>query len=213
MIMTTRIAVAGSFDRTKCDGSFRGSQCQGQYASGLPECRRHCSLRSSGSGNFSAFHSVSGRKAAALLANYSMHYFGSPFVSSDYYGLFAANIARRIGADSGNGPFVAMMSQGTSGDQMWMDYGKPKTDVTLEAYAEAVTDVVYRAYQKIQYRTPITLAIAEAELTLKRRVPDTKRLAWARELLAQMPGAKPRNQSDVYAREQESSCTKIPCAS
>ena len=47
-------------------GSFRGSQCQGQYASGLPECRRHCSLRSSGSGNFSAFHSVSGRKAAGF---------------------------------------------------------------------------------------------------------------------------------------------------
>jgi hypothetical protein len=141
-------------------------------------------------------------KPLALLANYSMHYFGSPFVSSDYYGLFATDIARRIGAGSGNGPFVAMMSQGTSGDQMWMDYSKPKTAVTLEAYAAAVTDVVYRAYQKIQYRTPVTLAMAEAKLTLKRRVPDIQRLAWARQLLAQMPAAKPRNQPEVYAREQ-----------
>jgi hypothetical protein len=55
-------------------------------------------------------------KPLALLVNYANHYFGSPFVSSDYYGLFAANIAQRIG--SGSGPFVAMMSQGTSGDQM-----------------------------------------------------------------------------------------------
>ncbi len=141
-------------------------------------------------------------KPLALLANYSMHYFGSPFVSSDYYGLFAANIAKRIGVGSGNGPFVAMMSQGTSGDQMWMNYGKPKADVTLEAYAQAVTDVAYRAYQQIEYRSPVTLAMAEAKLSLRRRVPDGQRLAWARELLAQMRGAKPRNQPEVYAREQ-----------
>ena len=94
-------------------------------------------------------------KPLALLANYSMHYFGSPFVSSDYYGLFAANMARRIGASSGNGPFVAMMSQGTSGDQMWMDYGQPKSDITLEQYAAAVTDVAYGAVQKIEYRSSI----------------------------------------------------------
>ena len=141
-------------------------------------------------------------KPLALLANYSMHYFGSPFVSSDYFGLFAANIAQRIGAGSGNGPFVAMMSQGTSGDQMWMNYGKPKTDITLNAYAQAVTNVAYRAYQKIQYRSAVTLAMAEAKLSLRRRVPDGQRLAWARELLAQMRGAKPRNQPEVYAREQ-----------
>jgi hypothetical protein len=66
-------------------------------------------------------------KPLALLANYSMHYFGSPFVSSDYYGLFAGNIAERIATGSANEPFVAMMSQGTSGDQMWMNYGKPKS--------------------------------------------------------------------------------------
>lgn len=142
-------------------------------------------------------------KPLALLANYSMHYFGSPFVSSDYYGLFAANMARRIGASSGNGPFVAMMSQGTSGDQMWMDYGQPKSDITLERYAAAVTDVAYGAVQKIEYRSSITLAMAEAKLRLGRRVPDGPRLDWARGLLAQMAGAKPRNQPEVYAREAQ----------
>jgi hypothetical protein len=43
----------------------------------------------------------------ALLGNYSMHYFGSKPVSSDYFGLFADKIAQRIGA---TGQFVAMMS-------------------------------------------------------------------------------------------------------
>jgi hypothetical protein len=94
------------------------------------------------------------------------------------------------------------MSQGTSGDQMWMNYGKPKSDMTVERYAQAVADVAYRAYQQVKYRSQVTLAMAEAKLSLRRRVPDGQRLAWARELLSQMAGAKPRNQPEVYAREQ-----------
>ena len=35
----------------------------------------------------------------AVLANYSMHYYGAAPVSADYYGRFAAALARRIGAD------------------------------------------------------------------------------------------------------------------
>jgi hypothetical protein len=141
-------------------------------------------------------------KPLALLANYSMHYFGSPIVSSDYYGLFAENMARRIAATSGTRPFVAMMSQGTSGDGMWMDYGGPKTDTTLEQYAQAVADVAYRAYRTIEHRSSVTLAMAETKLSLRRRVPDEPRLAWARQLLAQLGDLKPRNQPEVYAREQ-----------
>jgi hypothetical protein len=85
---------------------------------------------------------------------------------------------------------------------MWMNYGKPKSDLTLEVYAREVADVAYWAYQKIQYRSQISLAMAEAKLSLRRRIPDEKRLAWAQVLLAQMGGAKPRNQPEVYAREQ-----------
>ena len=95
-----------------------------------------------------------------------------------------------------------MMSQGTSGDQMWMNYGKPKSGMTLDTYAREVADVAYGAYQKIQYRSEVTLAMAEAKLSLRRRVPDETRLAWAKALLAQMAGSKPRNQPEVYAREQ-----------
>jgi hypothetical protein len=71
-----------------------------------------------------------------FLANYSQHYFGSPILHPDYFGVFSDKIAARIEAGEG---FVAMMSQGTSGDQMWMDYGKPKSDITLDQYAEGVT--------------------------------------------------------------------------
>jgi hypothetical protein len=148
-----------------------------------------------------SLQSVDG-KPIAMLANYSMHYFGSPAVSSDYYGLFSAAISRRAGAGIDGQPFVAIMSQGTSGDQMWMNYGEPKTDLTVQAYAEAVADVAWRAYQKIQYHSLPLLAMAETKISLRRRIPDTTRLSWAREIVAQMGHAKPRNQPEVYAREQ-----------
>ena len=107
------------------------------------------------------------RQPIALLANYSMHYFGSIPVSADYYGLFAEKIARRIGA---GGQFMAMMSQGTSGDQMWMDYGQPKSAITLDAYAEGVTQYAHQAYQRIEYRDWAPLGMAETTLSL--RPPD-----------------------------------------
>ncbi len=138
-------------------------------------------------------------KPVAILANYSQHYFGSPILHPDYFGVFSDKIAARLGAGEG---FVAMMSQGTSGDQMWMDYGKPKLAITLDQYAEGVTARAMEAYRKIQYRSKVEMAMAETRMTLGRRGPDSQRLAWAKKLLAGTNGAKPKNQEEVYAREQ-----------
>lgn len=134
-------------------------------------------------------------KPLALLANYSQHYFGDAPFSPDYYGLFADKITEQTGA-------IAIMSQGTSGDQMWMDYGKPKSSITLEQYASEVSATALRAYQRIRYERTIPLAMAETRLRLGRRLPDAARLAWARSLVKEMNGRKPKNQPEVYAREQ-----------
>ena len=149
--------------------------------------------------------SRSGRPIA-VLANYSMHYYGAEPVSADYYGRFAAALARRIGADhtaaSSEPPFVAIMSQGTSGDQMWMDYGRPKSDPGLDAYADAVAATAERAYRSIVYRDHVPLAMAETRLVLGRRVPDAARLAWAWGVIAAMKDReRPRSLPEVYAKE------------
>jgi hypothetical protein len=150
--------------------------------------------------------SRSGRPIA-VLANYSMHYYGADPVSADYYGRFATALARRIGAEAASGsntapPFVAIMSQGTSGDQMWMDYGRPKKDPGLDAYADAVAASAERAYRAITYRDHVSLAMAETTLVLGRRVPDEARLAWARDVIAAMKdGDLPRTLPEVYAKE------------
>lgn len=134
----------------------------------------------------------------AVLANYSMHYFGAPAVSADYFGRFAARLGERIGGD---GAFVAMMSQGTSGDQQWMDYGQGRPSTTLDAYADAVAAAAERAYRSIEFRDDAPVAMAEATVKLSRREPDEDRLAWARPIAAAMGDRPPKDLREVYARE------------
>jgi hypothetical protein len=142
--------------------------------------------------------SRSGRPIA-LLANYSMHYYGAPAVSTDYYGPFCAAFTRLIGADPS---FVAMMSHGTSGDQFWSDYSRPKYDWGDRVhYAEGVAQAAVAAYTNIAYRDDATVKMAERTLTLGRRTPDDKRLAWARAIMANVGNRSPQNKPEVYARE------------
>lgn len=136
----------------------------------------------------------------ALLANYSMHYFLSEPLSSDYYGVFAEQFTAAIGA----GPdFVAMLSQGTSGDLMWMNYAGAKRDYTIAAFTAGLVERAVEGYRSIRHGSPQrALQAKEERMTLQRRVPDAQRLAWAREMMAKLQGRKPKTQPEIYAREQ-----------
>lgn len=139
-------------------------------------------------------------KPIALLANYSMHYIGAEPVSPDYFGAFVRKMEERI--RPGNPGFVAMMSQGSSGDQMWMDYGAPAQKTTPEAYAGELAEVAHAAWKGIEYRAEAPLAMAETKLTLARRYPDERRLQWAARMMAAKGGKSPSTQAEVMAREQ-----------
>ncbi len=166
-----------------------------------------------------------------LIANYSMHYFGASPVSADYYGKFCAKVSEKLAP--GDKDFVAAMSQGTSGDIWLADYSKPapKEKRDIEVYSQAIADEVAEAVGKnektknlrpgeaaggiqsaaIQYSSDVPIAMKETTLKLRRRVPDEKRLAWAKEKVAAFNAAaekaggavpiKPKLQPDVYARE------------
>jgi len=138
----------------------------------------------------------------ALLANYSMHYFGGQPVSADYFGLFARKIKARLGVSGLETPFVGLMSQGTSGDLHWMDYSQPRKSIDMDAYSEQLAEIVYQASKEVQYHDWTPLAVAETILTLQRRVPDEELLSWARQLIDNMAATKPQNQQEVYASEQ-----------
>ncbi len=144
---------------------------------------------------------ASGRPLA-VLANYSQHYFGSPAVSADYFGHFCRAVAGIVGEPGeGNDPFVCALSQGTSGDLMWMDYGAAPAALPIHEYAAAVAARAGEALARIEYRDDATLACAQRELDLAYRTPDAARLAWATPIAAGIPDDLPRSIPEVYARE------------
>jgi putative membrane-bound dehydrogenase-like protein len=137
-------------------------------------------------------------KPLALLANYSQHYYGSPLLSSDYYGRFARHVATMLGADDA---FVGIMSQGTSGDLMWMDYGAPRREIGYDAYAKEIAQRVAEMVRGMKWQESAPLRMAERKLELRYRVPDEKRLAWAREMAAKLGDKLPQSQPEIYALE------------
>jgi hypothetical protein len=145
-----------------------------------------------------AVQSLDGRPIA-VLANYSMHYFGAEAISADYFGLFAKIFAELTGADPN---FIAIISQGTSGDLQWRDYSKPPDPVTIEKYAESVARVAFEAYKKIKYQDYVTLAMAERKLELKIRPISEEDLSWAKKTAETFKDRKPQTLPEVYAREQ-----------
>ena len=137
----------------------------------------------------------------AVLANYAMHYKGATPVSGDFCGRFGETLAERIGASGVTPKFVGIMSQGTSGDCMWLDYTRPPNDPGLDGYTQAVAEQAKQAYDRIEYHAWVPLQMAESRLTLQRRVPDAARLAWARQIAERVQGRLPQDQSEVYALE------------
>ena len=138
-------------------------------------------------------------KPLALLANYSTHYAGAPALSADYFAVFAQRIAEKIGAGEG---FVAMMSNGTSGDANCCDFDHPRREFDRFTVGEDTANAALRAYQKIEYRDWVPLAMEERRLTLKVRMPSKEEVAEAKAYIeANCKGRKPKSVPEVYAWE------------
>jgi hypothetical protein len=147
-----------------------------------------------------AVRSPDGRPIA-LFANYSQHYYESPLLSSDYYGRFARHIETLLGVKGDSPPFVGIMSQGTSGDLMWMDYGSPRKSIGYDAYARAIAERALEAYRRIDWHDWVPLRMAERTLTLRYRVPDEPRVAWARQVARSITNRLPQTLPEIYALE------------
>ncbi len=138
----------------------------------------------------------------ALLANYSTHYAGSPVVSADYFGVFCEKIARLVGAEDASPPFVAMISNGTSGDANCIDFNHASRKFDYVSVAEDVCRAAYQAYRQIQYHDWVPLAMEQRLLELNVRMPSKDEVAKATEYIAtELKERKPRTWTEVYARE------------
>jgi len=137
-----------------------------------------------------------------------LHYVGtSPDtdISEDYYGAFCDRLQQLLGADRQDPPFVALLSNGTSGDINNINSRQKapprKPYEQIQHVADAVAAEVHRVCQTIQYREWVPLSVAQKEIQLGVRLPSDADVAHAEQILAKAKGRELRGLEEVYARE------------
>ncbi|MCZ6793680.1 MAG: hypothetical protein O7J95_08720 [Planctomycetota bacterium] len=144
----------------------------------------------------------------AILANYALHYVGGVgggHVSADYFGQFADDIQRLLGADRQDPPFVAMLTNGASGDINNIDFREP--GVRNEPYEQIrrvagdLAQEVLRVRKAIEHRDAAPLGVRQTVLELAVRRPSKEEIAAAQEILAAAEGLELERRPEIYARE------------
>lgn len=147
----------------------------------------------------------------AVVANYSLHYVGGVgpgHLSADYFGVVASRIADLLEATAQDPPFVAMLSNGTSGDINNLDYRRTtpsrKPYEQIRRVAEDVAREAHRVVEglKDKYLDQIPLHAASTELTVTVRKPSPAELDRARGIVHGRDRFELRTWTEFYAREQ-----------
>lgn len=165
------------------------------------------------------------QKPLALWANYALHYVGGApkgEMSADYFGEFARLMPSRLGADQS---FVAMMSNGASGDINNIPFGivRPPREPfeQIRIVAQKAADAAWLARRDIsEHRDDLVLGMAERELTFRYRRPTEDQIKEARRILlvsapeevAKLPRLAPdyaRRTLSAAEREEESLTTIV----
>jgi hypothetical protein len=144
----------------------------------------------------------------ALLANYSLHYVGGVgggHASADYYGVFADRVQQLLGADRLDPPFVAMMSNGTSGDINNINFRVARPPAApyaqIRHVADALAKEAARVAASISYRDHVTLDAKGRDIPLAVRKPTADEVARAEAIAQKAQGREMRTLEEVYARE------------
>ena len=152
-------------------------------------------------------HDAESNKPLALLANFGLHYVGGVpegVLSADYFGEFARVMQARAGGGDG---FVAMMSNGTSGDVINRPFLIPrppqKPFEQIQVVAKKTADTAWRAHGAIAaHRPDARLGMIQRQVTLKMRRPTAEQIAWANGVLAVKDEAERKklpHLADAYA--------------
>lgn len=136
-----------------------------------------------------AVQSLDGRPIA-MIANYSLHYVGgvpSGALSADYYGEFARRFSQLIEADNLEPAFVAIMSNGTSGNINNVNFFEGNVSrqpfEQIRLVANDVAESAHAAYKRIEWNDWVALEMCETEIELEVRRPSEDEVARAREIV------------------------------
>ncbi|MSU33802.1 MAG: hypothetical protein EXS36_01575 [Pedosphaera sp.] len=145
----------------------------------------------------------------SLLANYSLHYVGAVgpgHLSADYYGVFCERMMELLGAEKQEPTFVALMSNGTSGDINNNDFRKArppqKPYEQIRIVAKDVAREVHRVVKTLTYRDDLKLSAVSTELEIGVRKPSPAEVERARGVVGGRERLKLRTWTEFYAREQ-----------
>ena len=122
-------------------------------------------------------------------------------MSADYFGEFSKQVAQRLAP--GDASFVAMLTNGTSGDVNNIDFIHPRPrSQSYERIGQVAGKLATRAVEAantIKYNDTAPIHMAEKELRLQYRRPTAEQLKFARAALEEKDEAKlPRN-AKAYA--------------
>jgi hypothetical protein len=143
--------------------------------------------------SFIALREPEGRPISVLAA-YSLHYVGGVGpgdISADYFAMFCEQLARLLGADQLDPPFVALLANGTSGDINNINFRQPRPRqapyAQMRFVAHDLAGKVHAAMEKLTWQSAVTLDARYREPTLAWRRPTEEQLAWAKETAAAGP--------------------------
>lgn len=130
------------------------------------------------------------RQAIAFLGNYSLHYVGGMpegAVSADYFGEYARVMAHRVGGSKPPAGFVAMMSNGTSGDINNIDFKgtrPPRAPFEqIRLVAAKCADASWLAVKDAERHQDVRIAIIQREVVLQRRRPTPEMVERAKKIM------------------------------
>lgn len=155
-----------------------------------------------------SIQSLTGRPIA-LMANYSLHYVGgtgAAEVSADYYGFFAERMKQLMQGDQQYPAFVALMSNGTSGNINNINFGGTAAPsvpayTRMQQVANIVAAEAYKTVQNIKYQDWISLSSAQKEIDLGVRLPSKDEIERAKGIITQAKGPVMNSMEEIYARE------------
>lgn len=119
----------------------------------------------------------------AVLANYSLHYVGgipSGHVSADYFGVFASKLEEMLRKEYPCQDFVAIMSNGTSGDvnnnNLLVPFKKHLPYQKMEEVSFDIAQKVFSSYQQLVFKDSVSLAVKQSMLNIEVRKPTSEML-------------------------------------
>jgi putative membrane-bound dehydrogenase-like protein len=143
----------------------------------------------------------------AVWCNYSLHYVGGipgGAFSGDYFGEFARQFTALIQPKE-NEPFMAAMTNGTSGDINNINFFENRKNSPpfeqIRLVAHDVAQVAFTAYQRIDFQDWVKLGMSEEQLELGVRLPSETEIARAKELIAQAGPGPWSDRRLIYAKE------------